>query len=81
MPFNELNNEHPESNFQFVAVRLPYNIQADEDDAQSALEFIKPSHVVTTNIKDGADGIHQQTLTALTQANLLTASDGQIDFL
>jgi NAD+ synthase len=26
----------------FVAVRLPYGVQADEDDAQIALRFIRP---------------------------------------
>jgi len=77
---DELNKEKPEGNFQFVAVRLPYGIQADEDDAQTALSFIKPSHIVTTNIKDGADGIHQQTQSSLESANLLTATAGQIDF-
>ena len=30
---------------EFVAVRLPYGVQADEHDAQIALEFIKPDRV------------------------------------
>ena len=41
----------------FVAVRLPYGVQADEDDAQLALGFIKPERVVTFDIKRGVDGI------------------------
>mgnify|MGYP002700846524 CR=1 FL=1 len=28
--------------FQFIAVRLPYGVQADEDDAKQALDFIEP---------------------------------------
>lgn len=40
----------------FFAVRLPYGVQADEDDAQLALSFIRPDEVVTFNIKDGTDG-------------------------
>ena len=28
--------------YQFIAIRLPYGVQADEDDAQRALAFIKP---------------------------------------
>jgi len=66
--------------YQFIAVRLPYTVQADEDDAQLALSFIKPSHCLTTNIADAADGIHHETLNALKQANILTATEGQIDF-
>lgn len=40
---------------QFVAVRLPHGIQADEDDASVALEFIAPDRTVTVNIKEAAD--------------------------
>ncbi|QOL25768.1 ammonia-dependent NAD(+) synthetase [Thalassotalea sp. LPB0316] len=76
---NELNEEH-NGNYRFIAVRLPYDVQADEDDAQLALNFIEPSHVVTTNIFDGAQGIHNETLRALDEASLLVANDGQIDF-
>lgn len=66
--------------YQFIAVRLPYDIQADEDEAQLALSFIKPSHCLSTNILAGANGIHQQTLQALSDANLLSANEQQIDF-
>jgi NAD+ synthase len=41
----------------FTAVRLPYGVQADEDDAQLALGFIKPENVITFDIKRGVDGI------------------------
>jgi NAD+ synthase len=66
--------------YQFIAVRLPYDIQADEEDAQLALNFIQPSHCLTTNIFEAANGIHNQTVGALSQAGLLTASEGKIDF-
>ena len=42
---------------EFVAVRLPYAVQADEDDAQLALSFIRPQRVVTFNVQPGVDGI------------------------
>lgn len=42
--------------YMFIAVRLPYGIQKDEDDAQLALEFIKPDKSVTVNIKEAVDG-------------------------
>jgi NAD+ synthase len=66
--------------YKFIAVRLPYDIQADEDDAQLALEFIKPSHSLTTNIFAGTEGIHNETLNSLQNIGLLTATDAQIDF-
>ncbi|MET0725959.1 MAG: ammonia-dependent NAD(+) synthetase [Leifsonia sp.] len=39
----------------FVAVRLPYRVQADEADAQLALEFIQPQRRATYNIQQSAD--------------------------
>lgn len=39
----------------FIAVRLPYGVQKDEDDAQLALEFIKPDKSVVVNIKEAVD--------------------------
>lgn len=77
---NELNQEHGTDEYKFIAVRLPYDVQADEDDAQAALSFIQPSHIVTTNIKAGADGINRETLSALEVAGLSGASDSRIDF-
>jgi len=66
--------------YQFIAVRLPYGVQADEDDAQQALTFIQPSQCLTTNIFEGVNGINQQVVQALDDADLLSASDSQIDF-
>ena len=74
-----LNSESPQT-YKFIAVRLPFDVQADEDDAQLALEFIKPTHNLTTNIFAGAEGIHNETIGALKSADLLTASAAQIDF-
>lgn len=42
---------------RFVAVRLPYGVQRDEDDAQLALDFIDPQETVAFNIKGGVDGV------------------------
>jgi NAD+ synthase len=67
--------------YQFVAVRLPYDTQADEDDAQQALTFISPSVSLTINIKPGADGIHSQTSEALEQLGLLNQATAAIDFV
>lgn len=35
---------------RFIAVRLPYKVQADEADAQAALDFIQADRVITFNI-------------------------------
>ena len=41
----------------FVAVRLPYGVQADEHDAQIALRFIRPDRAITVNVKPSADAV------------------------
>jgi NAD+ synthase len=41
----------------FVAVRLPYGVQADEEDAQIALGFIRPDRSITVNVKPSADAV------------------------
>lgn len=42
---------------QFIAVRLPYNVQKDEADAQAALDFIRADRELTVNIAAGVQGI------------------------
>jgi len=42
---------------RFIAVRLPYRVQADEADAQLALGFIAPDESIVFDIADGVDGI------------------------
>jgi NAD+ synthase len=49
----------------FVAVRLPYGVQADESDAQIALEFIRPDRSVTVNVQPGAAAVVGETATGL----------------
>ncbi|OBT07923.1 NAD(+) synthase [Vibrio sp. UCD-FRSSP16_10] len=68
-------------NYQFIAVRLPYGEQKDEDEAQLALSFIKPTHSVSVNIAAGVDGLHAATGTALQDTGLLPKSDEKIDFV
>jgi NAD+ synthase len=83
LAITELNadlNKKSENTYQFIAVRLPYDVQADEDDAQQAVNFIQPDHCLTTNVLDGVDGIHQQVVSALSSVNLLSASKSQVDF-
>lgn len=41
----------------FIAMRLPYGVQADEHEAQQSVDFIQPDRVVTVNIKAAVDGM------------------------
>ncbi|MDW7799266.1 ammonia-dependent NAD(+) synthetase [Streptococcus canis] len=56
MAIAELRAETGDSAYQFIAVRLPYGVQADEADAQKALAFIAPDQTLTINIKAAVDG-------------------------
>ncbi|MET1052249.1 MAG: ammonia-dependent NAD(+) synthetase [Mycetocola sp.] len=44
----------------FIAVRLPYQVQRDEADAQLALDFIQPSRSFTFNIHEAVDAIEDE---------------------
>jgi NAD+ synthase len=74
-------NQQQNKHFQFVAVRLPYNVQADEVDAQASINFIQPSHSVAVNVQPGADAIDQQTCAALATQGLLPDSETKRDFV
>ncbi|MDG3008678.1 ammonia-dependent NAD(+) synthetase [Rhodococcus sp. D2-41] len=63
----------------FLAVRLPYGVQADEHDAQIALEFIAPDHSVTVNVKPGADAVATEAADAIT--HLLDGAGELRDFV
>jgi NAD+ synthase len=77
---NQLNLEH-EQNYQFIAVRLPYSLQADEADAQASIDFIQPSQYLSVNIQPGVDAIDQQTRLALKSIGLLPDSESKCDFV
>ncbi|MEU5877674.1 ammonia-dependent NAD(+) synthetase [Spirillospora sp. NPDC047279] len=49
----------------FVAVRLPYGVQADEGDAQIALRFIRPDRSITVNVKPSADAVAAESALGL----------------
>lgn len=57
LAIEEMRKETGDSSYQFVAVRLPYGVQADEDDAQRALDFIQPDVHLVVNIKESADAM------------------------
>ncbi|WCP68968.1 ammonia-dependent NAD(+) synthetase [Vibrio tubiashii] len=74
-------NEESKGGYQFIAVRLPYGEQKDEDEAQLALQFIQPSHSVSVNIKAGVDGLHAASHTALEGTGLLPEDKAKVDFV
>jgi len=63
---------------EFVAVRLPYGVQADEDDASIALKFIDPDRTVTVNIKEASDAAAAATADALGSAEIRDFVRGNI---
>ena len=57
LAIEEMRAETGDASYQFIAVRLPYGVQADEDDAQRALAFIQPDVSLVINIKDSVDAM------------------------
>ena len=45
---------------RFIAMRLPYGVQADHADAQRALTFIDPDETLAIDIKPAADAMLAQ---------------------
>ncbi|MDX3774352.1 ammonia-dependent NAD(+) synthetase [Chromatiaceae bacterium AAb-1] len=76
---DELNEQH-NGVYQFIAVRLPYSSQKDEDEAQLAIQFIKPTKALSVNVQPGADAIHQATWSAMAAQGLAKASELHADF-
>jgi NAD+ synthase len=68
-----------EDGASFVAVRLPYGVQADEEDAQIALRFIQPDRSITVNVKPSADAVSAEV--ALGLDGLLDGEAGLRDFV
>lgn len=76
-----LNQESNSQDYQFIAVRLPYGEQKDEDEAQLALSFIKPSQSIAINIKAGVDGLHQASIDGLAGTGLVPTDTAKLDFV
>ncbi|HEM4280775.1 TPA: ammonia-dependent NAD(+) synthetase [Streptococcus suis] len=70
LTMEEMRAETGDDSYQFIAIRLPYGVQADESDAQAALTFIQPDVSLTINIKESTDA-----MVAAVNANGLAMSD------
>lgn len=75
-----LRAETGDDKYQFIAVRLPYNVQKDEADAQASVDFIQPDQRMTVNIQTGADATHQAVLDAFNNANHPLPTESAQDF-
>ncbi|HHG3111000.1 ammonia-dependent NAD(+) synthetase [Vibrio parahaemolyticus] len=78
---DQLNEETGSNDYQFIAARLPYCEQKDEDEAQLALSFIKPTHSISVNIKQGVDGMHAASNIALEGTGLMPEDAAKVDFV
>lgn len=81
LSIDQLNQEEDSNDYQFIAVRLPYAVQKDEDEAQLAVSFIKPTNCVSVNVQAGVDGIHESTVTALKNSQVKLADNTNFDFV
>lgn len=77
----ELNQESSAPEYSFIAIRLPYGIQQDENDAQNALEFIQPDRKITINIKSTVDALHLEVETSTSQLDSIQVTTSSIDFI
>jgi len=56
LAIEEIREETGDNTYKFIAIRLPYGTQQDEEDAQRALKFIQPDVSLSVNIKEAVDG-------------------------
>lgn len=73
----ELQKEQDNKEYTFIAIRLPYGCQADEAEAQVALDFIQADHNLTINIQDASDFMHNSVLNSLADQNLMHNSQAE----
>jgi len=71
----ELRAETGDSDYRFIAVRLPYNVQHDEHDAAASIKFIRVDAEDTVNIAGAVLGLSEQV------AHLHHLTDARRDFV
>lgn len=57
MAITEMRKETEDQSYQFIAVRLPYGVQADAADAADAVAFQQPDQDLIVNIKPAVDAM------------------------
>ena len=53
----ELRAETGDADYKFVAMRLPYNAQADEQDALDSIAWQQADQTIRVNIEDSVQGV------------------------
>ncbi|MEG0285343.1 MAG: ammonia-dependent NAD(+) synthetase [Vagococcus sp.] len=71
LAITEMREETGDSDYQFIAIRLPYGQQNDEEDANKALSFIQADKEYIVNIKPAVDRL----VTELQENSQLEISD------
>lgn len=71
----ELREETCDADYRFIAVRLPYNVQHDEQDAQDSLRFIRADVDDCVNIAASVQGLSAAV------SDLQALSDARRDFV
>jgi len=71
----ELREETGDPDYRFIAVRLPHNVQHDEDDAAASMQFIRADVEQTVNIAGAVLGLSEQV------SDLRGLSDARRDFV
>jgi NAD+ synthase len=57
MAMREMRQETGDDSYQYIAVRLPYGVQADASDAADAVAFQQPDQDLIVNIKKPVDAM------------------------
>ncbi|MEG0254396.1 MAG: ammonia-dependent NAD(+) synthetase [Vagococcus sp.] len=60
LAINEIREETKNTKYQFIAVRLPYGKQNDEEDAKKALAFIQADKEYVVNVKTSVDALTKE---------------------
>lgn len=64
---------------QFIAVRLPYGLQADNKEAEQALDHISPDKIIEVDIRGAVDSMHLSTIVAIPSVEI--DKDINLDFV
>jgi NAD+ synthase len=75
LSIEELRTETGDDGYRFIAVRLPYNVQHDEEDASASMKFIRADVEDTVNIAGAVLGLSEQV------AHLHGLTDARRDFV
>lgn len=76
MAVTQLRQETGDETYQFIAVRLPYGVQADESDAMAAIDFMAADKVDRVDIKQATDAAvaaveaNDETITDFNKGNI-----------